>query len=53
MFRHPAYPRSTGRARLGASCCFGERATWSRPISARADLKFAPSKARPNLFSGD
>jgi len=29
------------------------RAAWSRPISSRADVKLAPSKARPNLFSGD
>ena len=53
MFRQVAYHRSTGRARLGVSRCLGERATWSRPISARADLKFAPCQARPNLFSGD
>jgi len=53
MFRHVAHLRSTARIRLGVSCCAGERATWSRPISSRADLKFAPCKARPNLFSGD
>ncbi len=29
------------------------RATWSRPISSRADAKLAPCMARPNLFSGD
>ena len=29
------------------------RATWSRPISSRADRKLAPCMARPNLFSGD
>ena len=29
------------------------RAAWSRPISARADVKLAPCMARPNLFSGD
>jgi len=29
------------------------RGAWSRPISSRADVKLAPSKARPNLFSGD
>jgi hypothetical protein len=29
------------------------RASWSRPISMRADVKLAPSMARPNLFSGD
>ena len=32
---------------------FGVRATWSRAISSRADVKLAPCKARPNLFSGD
>jgi hypothetical protein len=32
---------------------FGVRATWSRAISTRADVKLAPCKARPNLFSGD
>jgi len=31
----------------------GVRATWSRPISSRADSKLAPCMARPNLFSGD
>jgi hypothetical protein len=29
------------------------RASWSRPISSRADAKLAPIMARPNLFSGD
>ena len=29
------------------------RAAWSRPISVRADSKFSPCVARPNLFSGD
>ena len=29
------------------------RAAWSRPISMRADSKFSPCMARPNLFSGD
>ncbi len=29
------------------------RGAWSRPISLRADVKLAPSKVRPNLFSGD
>lgn len=29
------------------------RGAWSRPISSRADVKLAPSMARPNLFSGD
>jgi len=53
MFRQVDQHRSIDRARLGASCCFGERATWSRHISPRADLKFAPCMARPNLFSGD
>ncbi|MGC2110927.1 MAG: hypothetical protein WA655_15505 [Candidatus Korobacteraceae bacterium] len=32
---------------------FGVRATWSRAISTRADVKLAPCMARPNLFSGD
>ncbi len=31
----------------------GVRTAWSRPISARADVKLAPCMARPNLFSGD
>jgi len=31
----------------------GVRAIWSRVISIRADVKLAPSMARPNLFSGD
>ncbi len=29
------------------------RAAWSRPVSMRADSKFSPCMARPNLFSGD
>jgi|HubBroStandDraft_1064217.scaffolds.fasta_scaffold116150_3 hypothetical protein len=29
------------------------RATWSRAISLRADVKLSPCMARPNLFSGD
>jgi hypothetical protein len=29
------------------------RAAWSRNISMRADSKFSPCMARPNLFSGD
>ena len=29
------------------------RSAWSRPISMRADSKFSPCMARPNLFSGD
>lgn len=37
------------RTVLGASV----RGAWSRPISSRADVKLAPSMARPNLFSGD
>ena len=53
MFRQVAHPRSTTRARSGVVCCFGERSTWSRPISARADSKLSPCMARPNLFSGD
>ncbi len=53
MYRQVAYPRSTDRVRLGAVCCFGERSTWSRSSSARADSKLAPCVARPNLFSGD
>ncbi len=52
MFRHVAQLRLANRVRLGG-VCFGERATWSRAISARADSKFAPCMARPNLFSGD
>jgi hypothetical protein len=32
---------------------FLKRNAWSRPISARADVRLAPSQARPNLFSGD
>jgi hypothetical protein len=31
----------------------GVRATWSRFTSPRADSKFAPCMARPNLFAGD
>jgi hypothetical protein len=31
----------------------GVRAIWSRVTSIRADVKLAPSMARPNLFSGD
>ncbi len=53
MFRQFAHCRSTDRARPGVSCCLGERATWSRPISTRADSKLSPCMARPNLFSGD
>lgn len=53
MFRQFAHHRSIDRARLGASCCLGERAPWSRSISYRADSKLAPCMARPNLFSGD
>ncbi len=53
MFRHLAHMRSHHRARLGASCCIGERAIWSRSISSRADSRLAPCMARPNLFSGD
>ena len=53
MFRQVAHSRSSDRARLGAVCCSGERTTWSRAISARADSKLAPCMARPNLFSGD
>ena len=29
------------------------RSAWSRPVSVRADSKFSPCMARPNLFSGD
>jgi hypothetical protein len=53
MFRQHVNCRATNRIRLGMVCCFGERTTWSRPISARADSKLSPCMARPNLFSGD
>jgi hypothetical protein len=53
MFRQVVHPRSANLARPGGVCCFGERTTWSRSISARADSKLAPCMARPNLFSGD
>ena len=51
MFRHLADIRMAQRV-LGV-VYIGERSTWSRPISARADSKLAPCVARPNLFSGD
>jgi len=38
---------------FGAMRRMGARAIWSRVISIRADVKLAPSMARPNLFSGD
>ena len=53
MSRSLANLRSISRARLGASCCLGKRATCSRAISVRADSKLAPCMVRPNLFSGD
>ena len=53
MFRQVAHPRSANRPRLGAVRRYGERTTWLRPISVRADSKLSPCMARPNLFSGD
>lgn len=52
MYRLTIQRRSARRVSFGA-VCLGEQAIWSRPISARADSKFAPCMARPNLFSGD
>jgi hypothetical protein len=40
-------------AMLGYLLFLNTRNAWSRPISARADVRLAPSQARPNLFSGD
>lgn len=53
MFRQIASHRPLKPAQSGTVRCYGERTTWSRPISARADSKLAPCMARPNLFSGD
>ena len=47
----------SSRLTIGAAfvCCGGLslRSAWSRPVSMRADSKFSPCMARPNLFSGD
>jgi hypothetical protein len=40
-------------AMLGYLQLLNTRNSWSRPVSARADVRLAPSQARPNLFSGD
>jgi hypothetical protein len=46
-------PRMITYAETHPACDAGVRAAWSRPISMRADSKFSPCMARPNLFSGD
>jgi len=52
MARTIAIPKPTNTA-FTTMRLAGLRATWSRAISARADVKLAPSMVRPNLFSGD
>jgi hypothetical protein len=46
-------PHHLATAALSTVLGMSVRGTWSQPISSRADLKLAPSVARPNLFSGD
>ena len=38
---------------LGYLQLLNARNSWSRPVSVRADVRLAPSQARPNLFAGD
>ena len=38
---------------LGYLYLLNARHPWSRPVSSRADVRLAPSQARPNLFAGD
>ena len=46
-------PRVIAYAESHPACEAYVRAAWSRPVSMRADTKFSPCMARPNLFSGD
>ena len=46
-------PRVIAYAGVHPACDVDVHAAWSRPISMRADSKFSPCMARPNLFSGD
>ena len=46
-------PHHLATAALKTVLGISVRGSWSRPISSRADVKLAPSNARPNLFSGD
>jgi len=48
-----SHPHHLATAVLKTVLGISVRGPWSRPISPRADVKLAPSKARPNLFSGD
>jgi hypothetical protein len=46
-------PHHLATAALNTVLGINVRGAWSRSISCRADVKLAPSMARPNLFSGD
>jgi hypothetical protein len=46
-------PSASASAGFNPMQGLGVRATWSRFTSSRADSKFAPCVARPNLFAGD
>jgi hypothetical protein len=48
-----SHPHHLATAVLKTVLGMSVRGAWSRPISSRADVKLAPSMARPNLFSGD
>jgi len=48
-----SHPHHLATAVLKTVLGVSVRGHWSRPISSRADVKLAPSMARPNLFSGD
>lgn len=50
---HTTNPHHLATAVLKTVLGMSVRGAWSRPISSRADVKLAPSMARPNLFSGD
>jgi len=48
-----SHPHHLATAALNTVLGMSVRGASSRPISSRADVKLAPSMARPNLFSGD
>jgi hypothetical protein len=48
-----SHPHHLATAALKTVLGMSVRGAWSRPISSRADVKLAPSMARPNLFCGD
>jgi hypothetical protein len=51
--RLTSHPHHLATAALKTVLGMSVRGAWSRTISSRADVKLAPSMARPNLFSGD